>query len=83
MCIRDRPIFLKTYPNPTTSFIQIESPNHSIDQLTLTNIIGAEVLVQQNFPANGQIDISHFEKGVYILTFQINNQTFTQKILKN
>ena len=77
------PLFIKTYPNPTIDFLQIESKNHPIHQLTLTNILGETLLIKNNLPAETQIDLSAFDKGFYTLTFQVNQQFFTQKIIKN
>jgi hypothetical protein len=76
---------IKTFPNPTANFINIESatPIHNAT-LTIIDNIGKLVLVQ-NVPALmlHQIDCSDYANGMYILNVRVPEKTFTAKIIIN
>ncbi|GAA5101631.1 hypothetical protein GCM10023210_41680 [Chryseobacterium ginsengisoli] len=70
---------IKIYPNPTTSFVKIDS-KEKVRSFELYNISG------QLISKGGQvqeISLESFNSGLYILKVTLeNNQTFTQKVIK-
>lgn len=71
---------LKIHPNPTSDNINIELPfsneNFEIEIFTM--------LGQRVFQTNEKtrIDISNFEKGIYLLSVRQNNNIFASRIIK-
>ena len=79
---------LKVYPNPTTTFINLEYTllEQSKVNLTITNLIGERVLpliskLEFSGQHNQHIDMSRLTSGIYLLQVNINNQTSTSKII--
>lgn len=71
---------LSVSPNPTKNTINIKS-NLPIKHITLYNILGKKVMTIHQ-PKN-EIDISHQQKGVYILKVLFtDNKVISQKIIK-
>jgi copper chaperone CopZ len=56
--------------------------NNSIS-ITIYSLLGDEVYISSNVKPNGEIDLSQFPVGTYIVTMANQNKTvFTQKIIK-
>ncbi len=70
---------LHIYPNPTIGKLNITSAN-KINSLSLTNIIGKQILFTENFTAN-TIDLSSFENGVYFINITTDKGTHIEKII--
>ena len=69
---------LKTYPNPTTSFVTIQS-DLEIENIAVYNQVGQLVSNQKNT----QVDLSNVASGIYILHLDFENgQKSVQKIIK-
>jgi beta-glucanase (GH16 family) len=71
------------YPNPVKDNLTIQVPTHFLGaKATIYSILGQELnsFVQKESRMN--IDLSHYEKGVYILRFEANNKIATYEILK-
>jgi hypothetical protein len=67
------------YPNPTSDFVNIKSPTEVVS-LTLFSIDGRKLF--ENYKEN-KIDISTYNKGIYILTIVLKDGTsFKHKIIK-
>ena len=72
------------YPNPFESFIKIDGfeSNQSLN-VTLTNNIGATVFQKFGVQNNSTLLLpDNLAKGIYFITVNSKNQTFTKKILK-
>lgn len=81
--VNDHEVTLVTvYPNPTTGILNIES-KEEIDRIQVYNLLGQQVMNRQMDTANGTIDLSHLQKGVYILKTEIDNKTETFKVIKD
>jgi len=70
---------LHIYPNPTLGKLNITSAD-KINSLSITNIIGKQILFTENFTAN-TIDISSFENGVYFININTDKGTHIEKII--
>ncbi len=71
---------IKVYPNPATSFLNIELPNNENTNFSLINILGELVLYEQlNHSKN--LEISNLNKGLYFLVIENSRGKSTQKII--
>ena len=70
---------LNIYPNPTLGKLNIVSAD-KINTLSITNIIGKEILFAKDFSAN-TIDLSSYESGVYFINISTDKGTHIEKII--
>ncbi|WP_421895175.1 CotH kinase family protein [Marinoscillum sp.] len=71
---------LSVFPNPTTDNIQITSKR----QLVSVRVFDVQGRLLQSIPSGGAtstIDVSHFEKGVYLLEIQTDTQLYRRKVV--
>ena len=69
---------ISIYPNPTSGILQIEDNEHDIQQVSIFDLSGIEVLNTKN----STIDISHFPAGMYIVRIATSKEILTKKIVK-
>jgi predicted extracellular nuclease len=72
---------IKLYPNPAKVNIQWEA-NIKIEQMTISNLMGQEVIKVANPEANGQMNISQLPAGVYIIRMETKEGRWMQKWMK-
>ena len=72
---------LNIYPNPTLGKLNIISAD-KINTLSITNIIGKEILFYKDFSAN-IIDLSSHENGVYFINISTDKGKHIEKIILN
>ena len=70
---------LEIYPNPTLGKLTISSAN-KINTLSISNIIGKELLFAKYFSAN-TIDLSSYENGVYFINISTDKGAHIEKII--
>jgi len=70
---------LDIYPNPTLGKLNIASAD-KINSLSITNIIGKEILLVKDFSAN-TIDLSSYKNGVYFINISTDKGTHIEKII--
>jgi len=70
---------ISIYPNPTSDMVYIDG-NYTQLKVVIYNVLGKEIL---NKSITNSIDISHLEKGVYILQLSDGVKLTTQRIIKN
>ena len=70
---------LNIYPNPTLGKLNIASAD-KINSISITNIIGEEILFAKDFSAN-TIDLSSYKSGVYFINISTNKGTHIEKII--
>jgi len=71
---------LAIYPNPSASFITINSKNQPIENVKISDISGKQIIDLKNLNTETKnIDISYLSKGIYFIS--INNQV-TKKLIK-
>ncbi len=73
---------ISIYPNPTNGNLAVEFDNNSIQKIVISDLSGKSLVVKTNYNANETIDLSNFNKGIYIISIQTENETFTSKIVK-
>lgn len=69
----------KIYPNPTTGLLNISS--ESAVDVTVTDMLGKVVFSSTNVSANGQIDLSNLQKGLYVATVSGLQGTVVEKVV--
>jgi len=70
---------LNIYPNPTLGKLNIASAD-KIKTLSITNIIGKEILFIKGFSAK-TIDLSSYKNGVYFININTDKGTHIEKII--
>lgn len=71
----------KVYPNPFNNIIYLQKATE-ISKLTITSILGAEIVSYTKVLASG-IDLSFMAKGMYLCTYtNIDGNTHTVKVIK-
>jgi hypothetical protein len=72
---------LAIYPNPSASFITINSKNQPIENVKISDISGKQIYNTSNINSDLKtIDISNFSNGIYFVL--VNNQV-AKKLIKN
>lgn len=71
----------KTYPNPTSSQINLLFDNVEDKTIQLIDVLGNVVLTEQNNSNNIQLNLSNYPKGVYFIKVTASNNSSTQKII--
>jgi len=70
-------------PNPATDLLDIEFSEKSNYTMIINNILGETIIEKQVSTSHETINISNFEKGIYILqVIQNNKQISIQKFIK-
>ena len=74
------------YPNPTTGVFTVELNNIKADdyKISVTNVLGQEVYTstkELTTLVSERIDLSSFDKGVYILEISNSESTLSEKII--
>ena len=72
---------INIYPNPTLGKLNIASADE-INNLSITSIIGKEILFIKDFSAN-TIDISSYKNGVYFISISTDKGKHIEKIILN
>ena len=80
--------FLKAYPNPATTTLNLEIGELTAPaDLRLVNISGQEVYRVMLQPTQSNtihtIDLLEFSKGIYLINLQLNNKVHVKKIAVN
>ena len=70
------------YPNPATNELTIESKT-AIDSVSITNMLGQNVLNNTTSNAVEVVDISNLQAGVYLIKVGSEGQTSTKRFVKN
>ena len=73
---------LKIYPNPTNSIITIETEYPDLYSIQIASLNGQLLLSKEFEGTTHQIDLSSFQKGVYLITIRSENFLITRKIVK-
>ncbi len=71
----------KFYPNPVNNTLNI-SAKDNIEAVSITNVMGQEVLRVSPEATQTQIDMSHLQNGVYFVKAQVNGEMTAFKVIK-
>lgn len=74
---------VKFYPSPIKDKLTIQVPSKLLGaKATIYSILGQELNSFIQKESRTTIDLSHYEKGMYIVKFEINNKFTSYKIIK-
>ncbi|MEO1589446.1 MAG: T9SS type A sorting domain-containing protein, partial [Bacteroidota bacterium] len=74
------PTDIRLYPNPANESLFVRSES-MIDQLTIYNMMGQEVLSASNLQEGDQLDIRTLAEDVYLIQIQAEGQILTEKLM--
>ena len=70
------------YPNPTRNYLNIKLGAHSRAMVTIYSLLGNVILRRENIDQDHvRLDLSNFEKGVYLLLAESNSGLIKRRIL--
>jgi len=69
------------YPNPFNDFISFQAIYPFEGKLKIRDELG-KILFEEKFSDNKSIDLSFLSMGIYFLNVEINDNVFTEKIVK-
>ena len=69
------------YPNPTSDFLNIISPDNKLFALTIYNAIG-EIIYTVQAASNYRLSTINFPNGLYFIHMRTEDKFFTKKIIK-
>lgn len=72
--------YINVFPNPTSDFIRITS-QEKIESIEIFSILGSKIYQSKSYKE--KIDISNFEKGIYLLKITTTNKEIsTRRVIK-
>jgi len=73
---------ITVFPNPARGLFNVIVHSGNIESIQLFDTLGKEVMYSSHFASkNVTVDVSTFQKGIYVLKVKTNNHFFTQRIL--
>jgi hypothetical protein len=73
---------IRMYPNPTSSVFTIEA-NDVIENVTLYNVLGQQVLAKTSNGNSVTLDVANLQTGVYVVKTMIGGVASTSRLVKN
>ncbi|MBL4625564.1 MAG: T9SS type A sorting domain-containing protein, partial [Flavobacteriales bacterium] len=74
---------IKVYPNPSSGVFTIEMPYSEKSTITLVNMLGKTVLVDQSLSKSKVINVSKMDKGVYLVRVEQKGEIYTKRLIYN
>ncbi len=72
---------ISVYPNPSNSFFNLYA-EHILDEITVTDLLGKEILTLKPTSTKTLIDLERFDQGIYFVTVKLNSKIAVLKIIK-
>ena len=73
---------IRMYPNPTSSLVTIEA-NDVIENVTLYNVLGQQVLAKSSNGNSITLDVENLQTGVYVVKTTIGGVIATSRLVIN
>ena len=74
------------FPNPSNGIFTLKTKNPGLERAIriVSASRGIELIATISHAENGYtIDLSNYPSGVYIISYDLNGQSFSQKVIKN
>lgn len=68
------------YPNPSSGHVELISKNNETYRLTIQNMSG-QILLENTFSGNSALNLSDFNKGIYVVKIENGSSSFTKKLI--
>lgn len=72
---------ISIYPNPTDGNLNISVSNGSIDNIVVTDFTGKELMNQAVNADQAEIDLSSYNKGIYLVKVVTENDSYIEKVV--
>ena len=72
---------IKIYPNPATSFVQVDLPVNS--ELSIVSITGRQIIYKESTSMSERIDLSELPGGIYFVRVAGSNAQAALRLIKN
>ncbi len=72
---------ISIYPNPASDILNVNTNRDSHSTIEMYDIMGRKIL-SKSFTKNTSIEISEQPEGIYFIKLNLDNSTFTTKIIK-
>lgn len=72
---------ISIYPNPTDGILSISVSNGSIDNIVVSDISGKDLMNLAVNADQAEIDLSAYNKGLYLVKVVTENDSYTEKIV--
>jgi hypothetical protein len=76
----DAPIAVRLYPNPATNQVRIVTETE-ITNITITNMLGQQMLTQNTHGKSTDLDITALSPGVYVVHIATQSGTGTARLI--
>lgn len=73
---------ISIYPNPVNNRLTITSGNRAVTRFIITDLTGRLVWEHQNISGQKDFDLSHLQTGIYLISVDVNEETYTSKLVK-
>jgi hypothetical protein len=73
---------ISIYPNPTSGCIKFDLAGRNIQNLTIIDIAGKQIIEKSGVYQNEQIDLSSFDNGIYLIRILTEGELLTIKLVK-
>ena len=70
------------YPNPVQDELTIRISQNIAPNLVINDVLGKQMYRLNHLSPETTINMASFPNGVYILTYQLENETFSRKIIR-
>lgn len=82
--IEENPIFnlVDIFPNPTKGMLTVQTQNLVVNEITVYNVIGKNVLslTQNELRATNKLDLNNQPEGIYMVNINTNEGAITKKV---
>jgi len=73
---------ISIYPNPTNGIVKLDFANNNVQKLKISDMAGRTIIENTAVQQNETIDLSKYSSGIYIISVETDNGSFTSKIIK-
>jgi len=72
---------LSVYPNPTDGVFNLDITNKDVESISISNMIGQQILAIKSSLQNITFDLSSYESGIYTISVQTKDDIIMTKII--
>ncbi|MEM7104197.1 MAG: Calx-beta domain-containing protein [Bacteroidota bacterium] len=73
---------IEVFPNPVTNYLDVRTPGVELNVIRITDVLGRQIMVDVNPETVERYATSALPSGVYLITFQNTEGTYTQQFVK-